>query len=637
MTRRRVPRISLEQKLPVLIGGLVAVSLITLLALASHELRRSAVLATSDRLERINAQITRLAGTSTQTRAAQLDTLSSNIALRNFMFGDTTFEDSARTLLEPRGNTLAMQLRAADDRVLLRLPDALPDALLPEQAASDLTPRGAPTSRMGPFHRRGDRAVYWATYPVVIDNNVAGYIDQLRATSNPQSAAEIETLIGGQAHLYFAAKSGPWVTLGGEIIDTPPPIGDLGSVVRRMGTDGEPVFALAEPVAGTDWTLITELPVSVVEARPAAVVRRLLIVGLLLLVFGGVAAWLVSRSVTRPLRELAIITDAISAGDYSRRARLMRDDEIGRLAGSFDGMLQHIEASHDELGRRFEHAQALAVELERANQRLQSAMVDANTARTEAQQANRAKDEFLATMSHEIRTPINAMIGYTDLLDIGVAGPMQPRQQEFIERIRVSGQHLIAIVNDVLDFAKIESGQMRLERTVRPLDSTIQAAVSMLEARARARNISMDVHCVEDAAFVGDSRRVQQVLLNLLSNAVKFTEPGGRITIRCDRRESRPVGTLSGEDTAVAWTCVTVSDTGVGISPDQLNTIFEPFVQGTGGYTRPHGGTGLGLAISRSLAHMMSGDLTVESEPGAGASFTLWLPHPSTAAVAQPA
>jgi len=300
-------------------------------------------------------------------------------------------------------------------------------------------------------------------------------------------------------------------------------------------------------------------------------------------------------------------------------------------------MLEQIDASHAELGRRFEHAQILAVELETANQRLQNAILEAETARIDAQEANSAKSAFLATMSHEIRTPINAMIGYTDLLETGVAGELPPRQQEYVERIRISGQHLIAIVNDVLDFAKIESGQLRLHRQQNPVRDVIEAAVNMFEARARARSVRIEIHCSPDLLYYGDSQRVQQILLNLLSNAIKFTASGGFVTISGEERDRSLDRVLGNDDSRRSWMCISVTDTGSGIPPDQLATIFEPFVQGVRGYTRPHGGTGLGLAISRSLAQMMNGELTVDSELGKGSTFSLWLPHPTPAAVPQPA
>ncbi|HEX2167049.1 MAG TPA: ATP-binding protein [Longimicrobiales bacterium] len=198
----------------------------------------------------------------------------------------------------------------------------------------------------------------------------------------------------------------------------------------------------------------------------------------------------------------------------------------------------------------------------------------------------------------------------------------------------MSSEHLTSVVNDVLDFAKIESGQMRISRDVQSARASIDSAISMLQARASEKKIRVTVSSAIEAVFLGDAQRVQQILLNLLSNALKFTPERGSVVITCEHRESRGFGEHVGADSRTAWTCISVRDDGIGIAADQIGPIFEPFVQGAGGYTRPHGGSGLGLAISRSLARMMDGDITVESEPGAGSTFTLWLPHPSTAAAA---
>src|SRR5690606_7885819 len=207
---------------------------------------------------------------------------------------------------------------------------------------------------------------------------------------------------------------------------------------------------------------------------------------------------------------------------------------IGRLARSFDAMAARVDGTHAELQRRFREAQALAAELELANARLQAAIGDAENARTDAQQASRAKSEFLATMSHEIRTPINAIIGYTDLLDLRIAGDLTDQQHNYVERIRMSSEHLTSVVNDVLDFAKIESGQMRIGREVRPARVSIDGAVTMLQAKASEKKIRITVKAPVETVYLGDAQRVQQVLLNLLSNALKFTQPGGRVTIECD-------------------------------------------------------------------------------------------------------
>jgi signal transduction histidine kinase len=222
-------------------------------------------------------------------------------------------------------------------------------------------------------------------------------------------------------------------------------------------------------------------------------------------------------------------------------------------------------------------------------------------------------------MSHEIRTPINAMIGYTDLLSQGIPDPPTEAQKGYLERIERTSQMLMALVNDVLDFSRIEAGEMRYKRTVAPIAEAIQNAEAVLEPEAHRKGVHLSSRCPDDLGFVGDSQWVQQILLNLLSNAVKFTPAGGRVVVSC---ESSVAGPRSGSG---SWLRVDVRDTGIGIPPDQVSRIFEPFVQAETGYTRKHGGVGLGLAISRRLAELMGGEIRVTSTPGHGSCFTVWL------------
>jgi signal transduction histidine kinase len=224
-------------------------------------------------------------------------------------------------------------------------------------------------------------------------------------------------------------------------------------------------------------------------------------------------------------------------------------------------------------------------------------------------------------MSHEIRTPINAMMGYAELIEMGISGPVSQAQSKQLARIRASGEHLTSLVNEILDLAKIEAGRMGVEQTQSIAADAIEAALGMVRPQATAKSIELATRVHGDATieYLGDPQRVQQILANLLSNAVKFTPAGGRVTVRCDvaRRDD------ASED---QWACIEVEDTGVGIAPRDLERVFEAFVQVDDGYTRAHGGTGLGLTISRGLARKMGGDLTVSSVPGKGSTFSLWLP-----------
>jgi signal transduction histidine kinase len=247
-------------------------------------------------------------------------------------------------------------------------------------------------------------------------------------------------------------------------------------------------------------------------------------------------------------------------------------------------------------------------------------------ARAEAEAASRAKSEFLATMSHELRTPLNAIIGYAELLDLGLAGGLNAEQRQQVQRILTSGRHLLGLVTEVLDLAKVEAGRLRVGYDAHHARAAVDAAVILVQSQIEERGLALVVRGVSDpeAVYLGDQDRVRQILLNLLSNAIKFSEPGATVSVEVKRtREPDPAAKLfGGED----WMYIRVSDTGIGIAPDQLGVIFTPFFQAEAGHTRRREGSGLGLSIARRLSRLMNGDLAVESTLGAGSAFTLWLP-----------
>ncbi|HET9004205.1 MAG TPA: PAS domain-containing sensor histidine kinase [Gemmatimonadaceae bacterium] len=229
-----------------------------------------------------------------------------------------------------------------------------------------------------------------------------------------------------------------------------------------------------------------------------------------------------------------------------------------------------------------------------------------------SEDANRAKAGFLAAMSHELRTPLNAIAGYTDLLLTGVGGAVSEQHREYLERIRGSQQHLLSIINDILNFSRIEAGQLEYRVESVSLRGVIDAVVPMIEPQVLAKSIAIEWHDNTDVVASADHAKVEQILLNLLSNAVKFTPAGGRIDVACASHGGRV--TLS------------VTDNGIGIAAEDLGAIFQPFVQVGRSLTSPHEGTGLGLAISSDLATAMGGRLDVESAAGKGSTFTLTLP-----------
>src|SRR3712207_1380233 len=232
-------------------------------------------------------------------------------------------------------------------------------------------------------------------------------------------------------------------------------------------------------------------------------------------------------------------------------------------------------------------------------------------ARAEAEAASRAKSEFLATMSHELRTPLNAILGYAELLDLGIAGRLNAEQRQQVQRIATSGRHLLGLVNEVLDLAKVEAGRLTGSHDAHHARAGVDAAVMLGQSQVEERGMALMVRGVSDPeiVYLGDEDRVRQVLLNLLSNAAKFSEAGATISVEVGRT-TRPDSTAKLYGGIGEWVYFRVTDTGIGIAPDQLGAIFAPFFQADGGHTRRREGSGLGLSIARRLARLMNGDLT---------------------------
>jgi PAS domain S-box-containing protein len=315
---------------------------------------------------------------------------------------------------------------------------------------------------------------------------------------------------------------------------------------------------------------------------------------------------------------------------HRRKDGSLLDVEVTTQDVTFDGRPGRLVVVQDvtERERLLRDAQAARADAERARREAEEARAAAERERATAVDASHAKSRFLATMSHELRTPLNAIAGHVQLVEMGVHGPVTPMQQEALARVQRAQQHLLALINDVLNFAKLEAGKVEYDvQPVAPAEVVADVA-ALVEPQIAAKGLAFEVRTLPGLAAGGAGARVwadrdklRQVLLNLLSNAIKFTDPGGSVTV-----------TLDG-DAEMVRLCV--RDTGCGIPANQLAAIFEPFVQVRSplarGYVQVTEGTGLGLAISRDLARGMGAELAAESVPGAGSTFSVLLRRPPRA------
>jgi hypothetical protein len=323
--------------------------------------------------------------------------------------------------------------------------------------------------------------------------------------------------------------------------------------------------------------LLEAIEHNLTQTAGALTVSTLLMVGLVIIV----AIWM-AQFMTRRITDMIHGLGKFQSGDLAHRLEVKSGDEMGQLAQSFNSMADEVQESF----KRSEEG------------------------RTKAEEANKLKSDFLANMSHELRTPLNGILGYSELLQMELE---DPAQQDYAATIHSSGEHLLDIVNDLLDLAKVEAGRIELKPVEQDVARLANDLVGTHRAHAQAKGLGMVLEMAEDlpATIFVDAQRVRQILNNLLNNAIKFTD-NGKVGLSV-RRE--------GERLAFA-----VSDTGRGIPAEALEHIFEKFRQLDQFVTRDHGGTGLGLALAREFAHLLSGDLVVESRVGEGSTFTLFLP-----------
>lgn len=321
--------------------------------------------------------------------------------------------------------------------------------------------------------------------------------------------------------------------------------------------------------------------------------------------------------ISRPILRLEDTMRVVSAKrNYEVRALKFYDDEIGRLIDGFNTMLAEIQQRDTALQGANDELKMRTQELEDEITHRKQAQEELLTAKRAAEDASRAKSAFLANMSHELRTPLNAIIGYSEMIEEEIQDTGQIQNIQDVQKIESAGKHLLALINDVLDLSKIEAGKMALHVERFEIAMMVQELAATLQPAVAKNSNTLHLHLSEDLGTMhSDVTKVRQILSNLLSNASKFTDHG-TITMSVER-------TGSAEQ---PWIRFCVADTGIGISEEQQQNLFKEFAQADVSISRKYGGTGLGLAISHRFAQLMGGNISVESEPGRGSTFTVRLP-----------
>jgi signal transduction histidine kinase len=647
---------SIRRRLPLLIAGLLLVAVVVFAWAAYRRVQHVLLAAAAPRMRAASLAIDVLLTQSVAAYDARMAAAAADPAVAEFLRTGQQRSAARRVL----ASIWTLEARS-QGRVEIRRPDgsmALDTATNPFPAASQWLSRTIDTAamapgsaRVGPLLTIGDSSYYEAIAPVTVleaspgttsatrnKPMLLGYVTDFHFVSG-QNAHIVRDLIGPHTTMNLGSPvTGVWSDLEHRVPAPPASVGQKGPKVFPK-SNGEGAIGVATPVAGTPWVLWLEQPTAEVLAPIQPLLREIATLAALVILAGVASGWLLSRRMTEPIVSLTRAAEALAA-ESGASVPTEADDEVARLDDAFQRMARRVEESlstatsaraeaeaqtlearalADELEQQVEEAQSLSEKLEQSNDQLQRSVTVANQARAEAESANRVKVEFLATMSHELRTPLNAIAGYVDLLEMEVAGPVQEEQRRYLDRVKRAQGLLLRRIDDMLNFAKVDSGTVTYSMTDVALDETLSGLAALIQPLMAQRGLTFEYAApTHPLAARADREKCEQIVLNILSNALKFTAQGGRVTLECSA-----LGDL---------VAVSVSDTGVGIPVDKLADIFEPFIQVDPSLTRQRDGTGLGLAISRQLARGMGGELSAASTVGVGSTFTLTLTAASVAA-----
>ena len=387
-----------------------------------------------------------------------------------------------------------------------------------------------------------------------------------------------------------------------------------GSTQLDLDKGSQRIFWCTAPKTG--WKLVLTVPEEIILAPVFQMTIQTLTVGIGGVVLAVLLATLVARRLSKPVLELRSASMDLQEGRFDNLQLVslsQRSDELGELARDFLAMAERIQAREKQLA---DLNQNLETTVQQRTSELAQALKEASKAKDTAESANRTKSAFLANMSHELRTPMNAIIGYSEMLMEEATDLGQDAFIADLQKIHSSGKNLLCLINDILDLSKIESGKMTIYCETIDLSTMIRDVADGVQPLVQKNRNRLEIEIQPGLGEIhSDLTKIRQTLFNLLSNASKFTEDG---TIR--------LSVASGEENGTKKLKLTVTDSGIGISPEQMERLFEAFTQADESTTRKYGGTGLGLTISREFCRMLGGDITAESVVGKGSTFTVTLP-----------
>ncbi len=370
-----------------------------------------------------------------------------------------------------------------------------------------------------------------------------------------------------------------------------------------FGTDQQGVISTYAPIPGPGWLVFVQQPIGEAYSPLYASLVRTLGLMVAALTLAALASFALARRMTSPIKQLQFGAARIGAGALDQRIEVHTGDELEVLAEEFNRMASQLSDLYAGLENR----------VAERTEELAATMRELEIKSRELEVASHHKSEFLANMSHELRTPLTAVIGFSEVLLQRMFGQVNPKQEEYLKDILDSGQHLLSLINDILDLSKVEAGHLELELSTFWLPEALESSVQILRETATRRGVTLEIKIASEVGEIeADLRRVRQILFNLLSNALKFTPPDGRVTL---------LGRVDGGRAEIA-----VRDTGIGIPLDEQPRIFDAFQQANSIAAQTAEGTGLGLTLVKSLVELHGGEIWLESAPGLGSTFTFSVP-----------